>query len=151
MATLNQPSESFERALDEADRTCGAVHEPQPPAPTLQGPVFVGFGAGQDGGGGEARWDLAMQWTDDRPPPFVQGPSDPSRKPDLSHSEMKAIAEELGLGTASTPEELGSRWRDFIWRNHPDRQPACSRAHAGERVAIANALHDAMRRRSKTL
>jgi hypothetical protein len=151
MTTTAQPIDAFQRALDEADRTLGAVDELQPPPPTPQGPVFVGFGLGQDGGGGEARWDLAMQWTDDRSPPFVRGSRDSSPKPDLSHSEMKAIAEELGLGTASTPEQLASRWRDFVWRNHPDRQPACARARAGERVAIANALYDAVRRRSKTV
>jgi hypothetical protein len=57
-----------------------------------------------------------------------------------------AVAEELGLGTAATQRQLGRRWRDFIWRNHPDRQPEGARERAGARVAIANALYDEARR-----
>jgi hypothetical protein len=45
-----------------------------------------------------------------------------------------------------TPDQLAARWRNFVWRNHPDRQPARERDHAGARVAIANALYDRARR-----
>ncbi len=52
------------------------------------------------------------------------------------------IATELGLGAALTLAELTSRWRDFVWRNHPDRQPMDAREQANARVAIANTLYD---------
>src|ERR1700689_4500865 len=55
------------------------------------------------------------------------------------------IAAELGLAGPVTPDQLASRWRNFVWRNHPDRQPARERDHAGARVAIANALYDRAR------
>jgi hypothetical protein len=56
------------------------------------------------------------------------------------------IAIELGLGTALTLDQLTSRWRDFVWRNHPDRQPEAARERANARVAIANTLYDRARR-----
>jgi hypothetical protein len=57
-----------------------------------------------------------------------------------------AIAAELGLGATLTLGELTSRWRDFVWRNHPDRQPVDARSQANTRVAIANTLYDRARR-----
>jgi hypothetical protein len=56
------------------------------------------------------------------------------------------IATELGLGAALTLDRLTSRWRDFVWRNHPDRQPVDARAQANARMAIANTLYDRARR-----
>ena len=56
------------------------------------------------------------------------------------------IAMELGLGAALTLDQLTSRWRDFVWRNHPDRQPVAAREGANRRVAIANTLYDRARR-----
>ena len=56
------------------------------------------------------------------------------------------IATELGLGAPLTLAELTSRWRDFVWRNHPDRQPVEARERANTRVAIANTLYDRVRR-----
>jgi hypothetical protein len=56
------------------------------------------------------------------------------------------IATELGLGAALTLDQLTSRWRDFVWRNHPDRQPADARVQANARMAIANTLYDRARR-----
>jgi hypothetical protein len=41
---------------------------------------------------------------------------------------------------------LTERWRAFVWRNHPDRQPAHARDRANARVAAANALYDQARR-----
>jgi hypothetical protein len=56
------------------------------------------------------------------------------------------IAAELGLAGPLTPDQLASRWRNFVWRNHPDRQPAHARRRANARVAIANTLYDRARR-----
>ena len=56
------------------------------------------------------------------------------------------IAAELDLAGPLSGDELASRWRNFVWRNHPDRQPAHERDRAGARVAIANALYDKVRR-----
>ena len=47
---------------------------------------------------------------------------------------------------ALTLGQLTSRWRDFVWRNHPDRQPVDARERANARVAIANTLYDRARR-----
>jgi hypothetical protein len=59
---------------------------------------------------------------------------------------IAAIAEELGIGAALTRRQLTLRWRDFVWRNHPDRQPEHARDRATARVAVANALFDRARR-----
>jgi hypothetical protein len=59
---------------------------------------------------------------------------------------MIEIATELGLGEALTLDQLTSRWRDFVWRNHPDRQPVDVRERANTRMAIANTLYDQARR-----
>jgi len=147
MARIDRAGEAFLQALDEAGRGApAAIERPHPSRP--EAPVPVGFSAGQ-GGGGEARWDLAMQWTDESAPPLARPASGPD-EPELSRSETAtAIGKELGLGTALTPRQLTRRWRDFIWRNHPDRQPAEARERAGARVAIANALYDEAHRMLK--
>ena len=56
------------------------------------------------------------------------------------------IAAELGLAGPLTLDQLAARWRGFVWRNHPDRQPAYARQLANARVAIANTLYDRARR-----
>ena len=56
------------------------------------------------------------------------------------------IASEIGLGAALTLDQITSRWRDFVWRNHPDRQPEAARERANARLAIANTLYDRARR-----
>ena len=53
---------------------------------------------------------------------------------------------ELGFSAGLTAEALTERWRAFVWRNHPDRQPAHARERANARVAVANALYDRARR-----
>jgi hypothetical protein len=50
------------------------------------------------------------------------------------------------LAASPTPNQLASRWRDFVWRNHPDRQPREARERANARVAIANTLYEQARR-----
>ncbi len=58
----------------------------------------------------------------------------------------EAIAIEMGLGGSLTQDDLTRRWRGFVWRNHPDRQPEARRPRATARVAIANTLYDQARR-----
>ena len=143
MAKFDRAGEAFLRALDEAGRSMPAETEADPTPPRAETPASVDFSPGE--GGGEARWDFAMQWTDEWAPPLAPA-AGPSGKAAVSRSEAAAIAEELGLGAALTPRQLACRWRDFVWRNHPDRQPAHERDRAGARVAIANALYDEARR-----
>jgi hypothetical protein len=89
-----------------------------------------------------------MDWTDeptDRPAPPPQRP--PREAAGRSGDTSAEIERELGLGAPLTLTELTARWRDFVWRNHPDRQPPDARARANMRVAIANALHEGARRK----
>ena len=98
------------------------------------------------GSGGKARFGLALDWTDepnDRSPPPLHPPRELVRR---SGDTSIEIAAELGVGAALTLDQLTSRWRDFVWRNHPDRQPEAVRERANARVAIANTLYDRARR-----
>jgi hypothetical protein len=139
-------SDAFQRALDEAARNDRAPNDDGPGAtagPRVRG---VAFGAAP-GAGGEARFGLALDWTDEpvSPPPPPSSP--PRQRPQRSGDSSAEIAAELGLGAALTLDQLTSRWRDFVWRNHPDRQPPDARAQANSRVAIANTLYDRARRK----
>ena len=100
----------------------------------------------RSGSGGKARFGLALDWTDEP----TEGPAPPHPPPrelaGRSGDTSAEIATELGLGAALTLDQLTSRWRDFVWRNHPDRQPADARERANTRVAIANTLYDRARR-----
>ena len=106
----------------------------------------VAFGPAP-GSGGKALFGLALDWTDeptDSPaPPPQPSPREPARRPSDTSAE---IATELGLDAGLTLDQLTSRWRDFVWRNHPDRQPVAARERANRRVAIANTLYDRARR-----
>lgn len=139
-------SDAFQRALDEAASNDRAPSDdgagPTGGAPRVRG---VAFGAAP-GVGGKARFGLALDWTDEPaslPPPFQPPPPKPARRRSDPSAE---IAAELGLGAPLTLDQLTSRWRDFVWRNHPDRQPLDARAQANARVAIANTLCDRARR-----
>ena len=139
-------SDAFQRALDEAGRKDRAPDDSGAGAtggPRVRG---VAFGAAP-GSGGKARFGLALDWTDepaDRPAP---PPQPPPREPAGRSGDTSAeIAAELGLGAALTLGQLTSRWRAFVWRNHPDRQPEEARERANARVAIANTLYDRARR-----
>jgi hypothetical protein len=146
MGRFDSAGEAFRRALDEADRDMPAATDASPPLPRSNAPASVDFGPGR-GGGGEARWDFAMQWTNESVPPLTRPASGPACEPEASRPETAAaIAQELGLGTEMSPRQLAARWRDFVWRNHPDRQPGHARDRASARVAIANALYDNARR-----
>jgi hypothetical protein len=142
----NRRSDAFQRALDEAGRKDRASNDDGPgPSgrPRVRG---VAFGAAPRYGG-RARFGLALDWTDeptDRPaPPPQPPPREGARDPGETSAE---IAKELSLGAAVTLDQLTSRWRNFVWRNHPDRQPLNARERANARVAIANMLYDGARR-----
>jgi len=143
MARLNCSNQTFQRALDEAGRGEPAASDgDRPPLTRPSWRVWADFGTAR-GGGGEARWDLAMDWTAGPATPLT--PAAPARpsEPEPSSLEMTAaIARELGVGANLTRRQLTSRWRDFLWRNHPDRLPAHDCERANLRVAVANALHD---------
>ena len=137
----------FDRALDEARRTYRASSDGEP-APTQQPRVGVGVPLGPAGNsGGKARFGLALDWTDDAADRPAPAPKPPPREaaPRLSDTPTE-IAAELGLGGPLTLGQLASRWRDFVWRHHPDRQPIEARERANARVAIANALYGRARR-----
>ena len=146
----NRHSDAFQRALDEAGRKDRELNDDDA-GPTRGARVRgVAFGPAA-GSGGKARFGLALDWTDepaDRPaPPQPPPPQTQPRVPPARTGETSAeIATELGLGAALTLDQLTSRWRDFVWRNHPDRQPVEVRERANTRVAIANTLYDRARR-----
>ena len=139
-------TDAFQRALDEAGWKDRAPDD-NGAGPTGGARVRgVAFGAAA-GSGGKARFGLALDWTDeltDRPtPPPQPPPREPARR---SGDTSIEIAAELGVGAALTLNQLTSRWRDFVWRNHPDRQPEAARERANARVAIANTLYERARR-----
>jgi hypothetical protein len=125
-------SDPFQRALDEA-RLRGGEQNDDGSRPARRPRVRAGleFGPTPSPGGGE-RFGLGLDWT-----------GESAREVEDTRGE---IAEELGLGATLTPDELASRWRNFVWRNHPDRQPLDARERANARVAIANTLYDRARR-----
>ncbi len=142
-------SDPFQRALDEAGRKNRALNDDDA---GLRGGARVrgvAFGPGE-GSGGKARFGLALDWADepeDQPTSLPQRPRPaPSEPPARSADTMIEIGRELGLGEALTLDQLTSRWRDFVWRNHPDRQPVDVRERANTRMAIANTLYDQARR-----
>jgi hypothetical protein len=138
-------NDAFERALDEAGRRDNALDE-NGAGPTGGARVRgVAFGAAP-GAGGRARFGLALDWTDE-PIGSAPPPQTPPLEPAGRSGEISAeIATELGLSAALTLDQLTSRWRDFVWRNHPDQQPVAARERANRRVAIANTLYDRARR-----
>lgn len=137
---------SFQRALDEAGRG-GNAPDDSGAGPTGGFRVHgVALGVAR-GSGGKARFGLALDWTDEPPDRSALPPQRQLSQPvGLSGYTSIEIATELGLGTGLTLDQLGSRWRDFVWRNHPDRQPEAARERANARVAIANTLYDRARR-----
>jgi hypothetical protein len=144
-------SDAFQRALDEARRGDRALNDGwSGPAggPRLRASLEFGPAPGS---GGEARFGLALEWTDeatDRSRPRTSGlTSETAANPADTQAE---IAAELGLAMSLTLDQLASRWRNFVWRNHPDRQPLDARERANARVAIANTLYDRARRELAT-
>ena len=143
----NRRNDEFQRALDEAGRQDRALDDdgswpvggPRVRARLELGPAVPS--------GGEARFGLALDWTDEPADRLGRQAAALLNEapPDCADTPAE-IAAELGLAVPLTRNELASRWRSFVWRNHPDRQPAHERDRAGARVAIANALYDRARR-----
>jgi hypothetical protein len=145
------PDDAFQRALDEARRS-DRVLKDDAPGPT-RGPRMragVAF-ARAPGCGGKERFGLALDWTGE---PLDKAAREAQARPGEAAGppvETPAeIAAELGLGAPLTPTQLTSRWRDFVWRNHPDRQRLEARERANARMAIANALYEGARRKLRT-
>jgi hypothetical protein len=88
-----------------------------------------------------------MEWADEPRPPCAPPTHRPAFEPASEPASIAdAVAQELGFGAKLSAEALTMRWRAFVWRNHPDRQPAHDRERATARVALANALYDRARR-----
>jgi hypothetical protein len=136
--------DAFQRALDEAGRKERA---PDGDAGATGGARVRGVAiSAAPSSGGEARFDLALDWTDE-PPDRPASPQPPPHEPPARSGDTSTdIATELGFSAALTLDQLTSRWRDFVWRNHPDRQPVDARERANTRMAIANTLYDQARR-----
>jgi len=144
---FDRETELFQRALDEARRSNGAASADSEVGfdSTLIVRAPVEFGPAY-GGGGEARWGLAMNWASDPDERLASlTPVQESQTKGVCEDNQEAIASELGIGGALTEHQLTRRWRAFVWRNHPDRQPPDARERATERVAIANTLYDQAR------
>jgi hypothetical protein len=140
-------SDAFQRALDEARRRDRAVDDD---GSRQAGRARVRAGAEfglAPSSGGEARFGLSLEWTDEPADEAGLQAQGSTREAAPRDADTPAeIAEELGIGWALTPAQLASRWRNFVWRNHPDRQSVDARERANARVAIANALYDRARR-----
>ena len=134
--------DAFQRALEEADRKDRALNGGGP-APTGRPRVRGLAFSATPGSAGKARFGLSLDWTDEPADPPAPPPQPPPREPAGRPVDTSAeIATELGFDAALTLGELAHRWRDFVWRNHPDRQPLDARERANARVAIANTLYD---------
>jgi hypothetical protein len=147
----DRSNDMFQRALDDARRKDYAAKHGDP-GPLQRPHVGVSVPLGPaPSSGGKARFGLALDWTDEitngaAPPPRPQH----QQPANSSGNTSDDIAAELGLGAPQTLDQLALRWRDFVWRNHPDRQPIDARERANARVAIANMLCDRARRSPTT-
>jgi hypothetical protein len=144
---IDRETEMFQRALDEARGSdCGPSADGATgirSRPNMRAPIEI---SPTPGGGGEARWGLALNWASD--PDEGLGSLTPIWGEDvksLRQDYRAAIAGELGVGAALTEHQSTRQWRAFVWRNHPDRQPPDARERATARVAIANMLYDQAR------
>ena len=113
MTILDRETELFQRALDEAGRSTGAASTGSEVGfdSTLIVRAPVEFGPAL-GGGGEARWGLAMNWTsepDERPASL--SPIEGNETKGLCEDNQEAVASELGIGGALTERQLTRRWR----------------------------------------
>ncbi len=137
----------FQHALDEAWRNDRAANDETAPPRRPRVGVGIPFGS-PPGSGGKARFGLALDWTNELADRLAPPPQPLPREAAGRSGDTPAdIAAELGLGVGLTLDQLASRWRDFVWRNHPDRQPLEAWERANARVAVANALYERARRR----
>lgn len=138
---------NFDQALDEARRSGEAASADRGLDSFMTAKVRARVDFGREhGGGGEARWGLAMNWVDEPNERLASTAASAPRPAPASADTAETIASELGVAVALTERQLRRRWRAFVWRNHPDRQPADARDEANARVAIANMLYDQARR-----
>jgi hypothetical protein len=144
---FDRPSNAFQRALEEARRQDRALNDDRSGGagrPRVRASFEFGPAPGS---GGEARFAQALDWTDEPADRVGSQASTSTLGAALNPEDTSAeIAAELGLSATLTPDQLASRWRNFVWRNHPDRQPRDAQERANARVAIANALYDRARR-----
>lgn len=138
---FNRRSRSFQAALDEAEREPQASGDEATNGPRMRAPIDL---VSELDGGAKARFDLAVDWMDE--PVDGAGAQAPLVAASSKNLTIDEIAEQLGVGATISLEEVRQRWRDFVWRNHPDRQPADEREGANMRVAQANALYEEARR-----
>jgi hypothetical protein len=140
-------SDAFQRALAEALRRDGDQND-DGSGPALRPRMRAGLEFGPaPSSGGEERFGLGLDWTGESSSEAGPQAQDRARQAASCDEDTPAeIAKELGLGATMTSGQLASRWRNFVWRNHPDRQPLDVRERANARVAIANTLYDRARR-----
>ena len=142
----NDPNgDLFRRALEEIGRVPRTGREERGAPPSRGTGLCPCFAlAPMDGGGDAARWDLAREWSDE--PSALCSPTAPQLKADPAPSDLAdAVARELDFRAGLSTEAVTERWRAFVWRNHPDRQPSHAQEQANARVALANALYDRAR------
>jgi hypothetical protein len=87
-----------------------------------------------------------MNWVGEPPAPIAPATQQPAQEAYPAAGLAEAVARKLDFDSAPTPDALAERWRDFLWRNHPDRLPPDARERANAKVALANALYDRARR-----
>jgi len=147
MTSDDHDGDAFRRVLDEAVR--GAQRKGEGPCAALVAPLWVGAGFDLPplvNGGGEARWAAAVEWgVEPSAPTAPQTVACRSDTAPASADLAVTVANELRFSPDLTEEVLAQRWRAFVWRNHPDRQPIHARERANARVAQANALYDRAR------
>jgi len=137
---------SFHDVLEETVRNSrGANRDDRSKIAMPKAPRSLDIGPARCGGG-EARWGLAMSWTAAQDETMASTLPPAGEAPLLHRDAPELIAAELGIGTPASAHDLRLRWRTFVWRNHPDRQPAGARERANARVAIANSLYQSARR-----
>ncbi|MBV9289873.1 MAG: hypothetical protein JO288_19025 [Hyphomicrobiales bacterium] len=148
MMAFDGDDNGFQQALEETDRGRRALDHDSASGAILAAKALP-LDLGQaPGGGGQARWGLAMSWTSEGDETIAHPPA-PMAELAAVDPDEEAIAAELGIDTAPSKDQLTRRWRAFLWRNHPDRQPPNARGRANDRVAIANSLYDQARRRAR--
>jgi len=139
-------AESFQRALEEArgNQLDADVEDGGQRARSPNVLAQLAFPSANEAAG-KACWEEAMAWATDTAQPPVAGSPSPGLRPEASADSP----DELGLTPDLTDAELRRLWREFVWRNHPDRQPPGARRGADARVAAANALYDQARRKMR--
>jgi hypothetical protein len=140
-------NDSFDDVLEETRRHQGVANRDDTSEYARpRAPRSVGIGPAQSGGG-EAGWDLAMSWTAGLDEMMAPTPSPVGEATPLGPEAAEMVAAALGIGVRASEDYLTLRWRAFVWRNHPDRQPPRARQRANALVAIANSLYQRERRK----